>query len=154
MLTIPTPTTVRTVPEEATNERHYRKPGAVGLLLDPDVIKAHVIKELQAQYPDEDYDWQKNVRVEPLLLLQSPIGELAIIGSEGVGDAVEEELGKVPAYVAVGWEYRLFQLPHEVIQSAITGEGADVAGHIRLFGDRLDNNAYLWRRFVGIDRHF
>lgn len=153
MLTIPTPTTVRTVPAETTNERHYRKPGAVGLLLDPTVILGYVHSQLtehECESPD-DLSQCSSVRVEPLLLLQSPIGELAIIGSEGVGDAVEEELGKVPAYVAIGWSYQRVELPHDVIQQAITGEGADVAGHIRLFGDRLDTNAYLWRRFVGID---
>ena len=152
MLKLATPTTVRPVPEEATNQRHHRTPGAVGLLLDADVIRTYVHSLLEEHECDtEDPKDCRSVRAESLLLLRSPIGELAIIGSEGVGDAVPEELGKVPAYVAIGWTYQSVDLPHGIIQSAITGEGADVAGFIRLFGDRLNVNAYFWRRFVGVD---
>ena len=144
MLTIPTPTTVHPVPADALDRG--RTPGAVGLLLDPEVIEAYVREHVLGRFEDDT----RKVRAEHMLLLRSPIGELAIIGTEGVGDAVDEALGTVPAYVAIGWQYELVSLPHEVIQSAITGEGADVAGFVRRFGDRLDTNAYIWRRFCGV----
>lgn len=149
MLTIPTPTSVRPVSAEATGDRHGRTPGAVGLLLDPDVIQRYVHSQL-TEHECEDGPDCGSVKAEHLLLLRSPIGEVAIIGTEGVGDAVDETLGAIPAYVAIGWQYEQVNLPHAVVQSAITGEGADVAGFVRLFGDRLDVNAYIWRRFCGV----
>lgn len=152
MLTIPTPTLVRDVPAEALDPHHSRKTGALGMVLSGDVIRDYVVETYLELYPD--YYSAENppkVRPEDMLLLRSPIGELAIIGTEGVGDAVSEDYGTVPAYVVVGWEYTPIQLPHDVIQRAITGEAADVAGFVRLFGGRLDSNAYIWRRFVGID---
>lgn len=150
MLTIHTPTTVRPHVEEATNERHARKHGAVGVVLEPLIVKEYVHSTLTEHECDADSPLDcGSVHVDELLLLQSPIGELAIIGTEGVGDAVDAELGTIPAYVAIGWQYVRVDLPHATVQRALTTEGADVADFIRLFGDRLDGNAFIWRRFVG-----
>lgn len=148
MLTIPTPTTVRPIPEEATNDRHGRKPGAVGVLLDPTVIFDYVHSTLTEHECDMPGDCG-SVVVSPLLLLQSPIGEVGVIGIEGVGKEVPGDAPAIPMYVSIGWEYELVDVPAEVVQRAITDQGADVAGFVRLFGDRLDNNAYIWRRFAG-----
>jgi hypothetical protein len=141
MLTITTPTTVRPIPEEATNQRHGRTPGAVGVLLDPETIAAQV----RVMYPEIEAD---SIRADWMLLLQSPHGEVAVIGTEGVGTKVPIDQITIPVYVSIGWSYELIDIPATVIEEAMTTEGADVAGHIRIFGDRLDGNAYTWRRFV------
>jgi hypothetical protein len=147
MITIPTPTTVRPHVPEATNERHSRKLGAVGIVLDREELSAYV----RTTHPELSLHAEHPVRVDAgeCLLLHSPIGEVAVIGTEGVGEAVPEDSIDIPLYVAIGWEYRLVQVPATVVQAAMTSEGADVADFIRLFGDRLDGNAYIWRRFCG-----
>lgn len=152
MLTLPTPSIVRDHNPEAFNQRHARKPGAVGLVVNGLKVRDYVHSQLtehECESPD-DLSHCSSVHAEDLLLLRSPIGELALIGREGVGEAVSEDKGSIPAYVAVGWMWTPFDIPHEVIQNAFTGEGVDVADWIRLFGDRLDGNAYSWRRFAGI----
>lgn len=150
MLTIPTPTTVRPHVEAATNERHARKHGAVGVLLDSDAIKAYVHTTLTEHDCDADSPVNcGSVDVGDQLLLTSPIGEVAVIGTEGVGEAVAVDAAEVPIWVAIGWSYELVKVPATVVQRALTHEGADVADFVRLFGDRLDNNAFIWRRFVG-----
>ncbi len=150
MLTFPTIELVRDHVAEAYNSRHNRKPGALGIILDPVVIKEYVHSTFTEHECDADRPAAcRSIRTEEMLLLRSPIGELAIIGHEGVGDEIDEGKGTVPAYIAIGWSYERVDLPHDVIQRAMRPEQADVADFVRLFGDRLDNNAYIWRRFVG-----
>lgn len=138
------PTVTRPVPEDATNSRHNRKPGAIGWLLDPAPIEAYL--------RDFSYvDPETRLNIGELLLLRSPKGELAVIGSEGVGietTPLDDADRTIRVYVGIGFYWQDIAIPHDVIQEAITGEGADVAGFIRLFGDRLDTNAYIWRNFV------
>lgn len=152
MLTIPTPELIRDHVAEAYNQRHGRKPGAVGLVVNGIKVRDYVhstLTEHECESP-EDLRHCSSVRAEDLLLLRSPIGELALIGHEGVGDAVDEAVGTIPAYVAIGWAWEPVELPHAIVQDAFTGEGVDVADWVRLFGDRLDGNAYIWRRFCGV----
>lgn len=146
MLTIPTPATVR--PHVEGVEGRGRTYGAVGILLDPDVIEAQV----RVMHPELTIHQENAPRVDAgqLLLLRSPIGEVAVIGTEGVGDAVPEDSIDIPMFVAIGWQYQSIKIPATVVEEAMTSEGMDVADFVRVFGDRLDNNAYIWRRFVGV----
>jgi len=101
-------THLQDIPAEALNSRHHRTPGAVGLILDPVVIREYVHSQLtdhECESPD-DLRHCSSLQVEPMLLLRSPKGELAIIGSEGVADEVDESEGAVPAYVSIGWMYQ------------------------------------------------
>lgn len=147
-----TPEITRDPSPEAVQRGRTR--GALGLVLRGNVIADWVkadIMERYAEYYSQEGNDEPKVRADDMLLLRSPIGELAIIGDEGVGEPVPEDKGTIPAYVAVGWEYQLVQLPHAVVQQAMAPEAVDVADWVRIFGDRLDNNAYIWRRFVGTD---
>src|SRR6478609_92573 len=78
MLTYTTPATVRPIPEEATGQRHGRTPGAIGLILDGDVLAEWM--------QNEGLTDGRDVHVGELLLIQSADEKsFGIIGHEGVG---------------------------------------------------------------------
>jgi hypothetical protein len=143
MLELTPPTSVRPIPEDVISRG--RTPGGIGWVLDGKVIAEYVHSTL----PEHECSEACKVRPDELLLLQSKNGQhYGIIGNEGVGQQVRADAETIPAYVAVGFMYDLFEIPQSVVQQAITGEGADVAGFVRLFGGRLNSNAYIWREFV------
>ena len=71
----------------------------------------------------------------------------ALVCDEGVGwEQKEMYLITVPTNLGdFGLYNGSVELSVDVIKSCLTGETADIADFIRVFGDRLDNNVSIWQ---------
>jgi hypothetical protein len=123
---------------------NYNRPrGAVGILLDNEILLAGI----RAAYP-EDIPEDAIDRVDgPQLLLKTGQG-WAVIGTEGVG--YYESEGTIAIYYAVSplGMFTTYDTPIAAVLAARTAETIDLADHIRVFGSRLDSNHGLWFRAV------
>jgi hypothetical protein len=103
--------------------------------------------------PEKTTEFLKNklnndtVKSEPMVVATGDKG-LATICGEGVGWFVDEN-GKLPVNYYVG-EYGSGYLditPFELLP-LISDETIDLADFVRSFGDRLENNFYIWTNYT------
>lgn len=113
---------------------HNRPRGAVGILLDPEILLAGI----RAAYPEDTITGLDG----PQLLLETRQG-WAVIGTEGVG--YYEHEGSIEIWCKVSlFSSTTFSASVDAVLAARTAETIDSADHIRVFGGRLDSNHYLW----------
>ena len=69
---------------------------------------------------------------------------LATLCTEGVGWNADAE-GKVPINISWGMSQGYIDIPVEDLAGLVSDEMVDLADFIRVFGDRLENNFYIWK---------
>lgn len=69
---------------------------------------------------------------------------LATLCTEGVGWNADAE-GKVPINISWGMSMGYIDIPIEDLEGLVSDEKIDLADFIRVFGDRLENNFYIWK---------
>jgi len=76
----------------------------------------------------------------------------ALICTEGVG-WVQDEYGCIEVPTNIGpmgmWNGRVF-VSVDVIKQYLVREETDIADYVRVFGDRLDNNCFLWQSKMSV----
>ncbi len=71
----------------------------------------------------------------------------AIVGTEGVGYFADEN-GKYPIHFQLDWGWQYLDVSGDELASLLSRETIDLADLVRVFGDRLDNNFYLWYNYT------
>lgn len=69
---------------------------------------------------------------------------LATLCTEGVGWNADAN-GKVPINCSWGMSTGYIDIPVEDLDSLVSDEMVDLADFIRVFGDRLESNFYIWK---------
>jgi hypothetical protein len=76
----------------------------------------------------------------------------ALVCSEGVGWE-QDTYGCLEVPTNIGqmglWNGRVF-ISVETVKQCLTDQTADISEYIRVFGDRLDNNCYLWQSKMSV----
>lgn len=130
--------------------REERKNGYIGEIVSGDKL-AQIARQIYAlQYLPNQIS---ECTVEDMLLIelkeQTSWGEnkYAIVCDEGVGFKQQDRyLITIPTNVGeLGIYNGAVELSVDVIKSCLTGETKDIADFVRVFGDRLDNNVYIWQ---------
>ena len=120
-----------------SREREY---GTVVHLLDQDLALALIRKKLDN--PNAD------VKPEQMVVVNGEKG-LATVITEGVGWFADAN-GGIPInfysgnYGSGGY----VDVTVEELRTVISNETIDLADHIRVFGDRLETNLYVWQQYA------
>ena len=130
--------------------REERKSGYIGK-----VVSGAKLTELAKQIYAIQYLPEQIGKVEVSDLLMIELAEntswgdtrYALICDEGVGwEQKDMYLISVPTNVGeMGLYNGYVELSTDVIKTCLSGETADIADFIRIFGDRLDNNVAIWQ---------
>lgn len=132
----------------------YRSERARGTLLrrvDDSKLNEHLNRIHQAQWGDE----VAAVCVDDIAVGFTSDTEvydkdraLVVICSEGVGwEPVHSGLVSIPVtYVKNTFYGFSIEIGFSVLLSCLTEETVDLADHIRVFGDRLENNFFIWKQ--------
>jgi hypothetical protein len=130
-----------------------RTTGYIGNILDGKKLAKIANKIYKAQYNNVS-----ECTVDNLLLIEleekNVYGDskYAVVCTEGVGWE-QDTYGclEIPTNVSAmgNWNGRVF-ISVEVIGQCLTGQTQDISKYIRTFGDRLDNNCYLWQSKMSV----
>lgn len=119
--------------------RPERIRGTVVHLLDP-IKTAEFIKRHYSNQSTE-------ITAEPMVVVNGKNG-LATVISEGVGWYADEN-GNVPVNYHAGQFNSGYQdISVEELKTLISDKTIDLADFVRVFGDRLENNFYLWVNYA------
>jgi hypothetical protein len=119
--------------------RPERIRGTVVHLLDP-IKTAEFIKRHYSNQSTE-------ITAEPMVVVNGKNG-LATLISEGVGWYADEN-GNVPVNYHAGQFNSGYQdISVEELKTLISDKTIDLADFVRVFGDRLENNFYLWVNYA------
>lgn len=133
------------------SRRDERKSGYIGQIVSGEKL-AEVARKIYAnQYVENEID--KDITVSDLLLIELAEKDswgdtrYALICDEGVGWEQETRyLINVPTNIgSFGLYNGAVDISVSVIKNCLTGETADIADFVRIFGDRLDNNVAIWQ---------
>jgi hypothetical protein len=105
-------------------------------LLDQEKVQAF----LEAKFPDAP------VRVGRYAMAVGKDGA-AIIGTEGVGYFADEN-NCYPIHFVLNWGNSYIDVSGEDMCGLLADETIDLADLIRVFGDRLENNFFLWHNYT------
>jgi hypothetical protein len=128
-----------------------RNMGYIGQVVSGEKL-AVIAKQIYAiQYTPESID--SRVEVSDLLLIELDKKDdwgdtrYALVCDEGVGwEQQDRYLINVPTNVGDFGIYNgSVDLSVDVIKSCLTGDTADIADFVRVFGHRLDNNVAIWQ---------
>lgn len=129
-----------------------RTRGYTARVLDSERLNARVRTIIGLTYGH--FNGIDNCVVEPLVLVEIVSTDswgkprIAIIGHEGVGWRSDEDsrLVSVPVWSNNGMtSANPVDLHVDVLRDYLTDEVVDLADWVRVFGDRLDSNLYLWQ---------
>ena len=134
------------------SRRDGRANGYIGEVVSGKKLAEHAKKIYNAQYLENEID--NNIEVSDLLLIKlSKKDEVwgdnmyALVCDEGVGwEQRDRSLINVPTNIgAMGLYNGSVKMSVGLIKSCLTGETADIADFVRVFGDRLDTNVAIWQ---------
>lgn len=114
-----------------------RKRGAIATVLDMDVLVRHANEQIAGDESPLRFHAESDRR----MLLETEEG-LGVIDGEGVG--YDSEGDQITVNLCYGITLTPVDLPLSIIEEAKTDERIDIADGIRVFGDRLEANHYLW----------
>jgi hypothetical protein len=115
-------------------------------------INLHIQEIIRLTYGS--FDGIEKCAVEPLVFIETIDNDawgkprVAIIGTEGVGWKSDHDSGiiSVPVGASNGFGYaRPVELHRDVLMKFVTDEVVDLADWVRVFGDRLESNLWLWQ---------
>ena len=118
-----------------------RERGAVGIILDKELLLAAVCRQISDPV---DKAWAE--LYSSLNVLFNTREGLAVVISEGVGHIQRQGLVKVE--VVLGTFGLSIAVPIEDVLECATGDDADLADVVRVFGARLEDNFWIWRRQI------
>lgn len=131
-----------------TTRLDERTKGYIGTILDGAKLTEIANQIYALQYKDAS-----TCTVDDLLLIQ--LDEVdgwndpkyAVVCTEGVGWE-QDEYGTISVPTNVGehgfWNGRV-HISKDVILQCVTDKQEDIAHYVRVFGDRLDRNVYIWQ---------
>ena len=134
------------------SRRDGRANGYIGEVVSGKKLAEHAKKIYNAQYLENEID--NDIDVSDLLLIKlSKKDEVwgdnmyALVCDEGVGwEQQARSLINVPTNLGgFGLYNGSVKMSVGLIKSCLTGETADIADFVRVFGDRLDNNVAIWQ---------
>jgi hypothetical protein len=134
------------------SRRDERTNGYIGEVVSGKKLAEHAKKIYNAQYLENEID--SNIEVSDLLLIKLTKrdeiwGEnmYALVCDEGVGwEQQSRSLINVPTNLGgFGLYNGSVKMSVGLIKSCLTGETADIADFVRVFGDRLDSNVSMWQ---------
>lgn len=134
------------------SRRDGRANGYIGEVVSGKKLAEHAKKIYNAQYLENEID--NDINVSDLLLIKlSKKDEVwgdnmyALVCDEGVGwEQRDRSLINVPTNIgAMGLYNGSVKMSVGLIKSCLTGETADIADFVRVFGDRLDTNVAIWQ---------
>ena len=118
-------------------DRYEQRPkGRLIRLLDQEKVKAF----LEAKFPDLP------VRVGQYAIAVGKDGA-AIVGTEGVGYFADND-GNYPIHFLLDWGHTYIDVSGADLASLLSRETIDIADLVRVFGDRLENNFFLWYHYT------
>lgn len=131
-----------------------RRKGVTARLIDG-FINLHIQEIIRLTYGS--FDGIEKCGVEPLVFIETIDNDawgkprVAIIGTEGVGWKSDSDSGiiSVPVWSNNGMsQARPVELHRDVLMKFVTDETVDLADWVRVFGDRLESNLWLWQEQV------
>lgn len=129
-----------------------RTKGYRAQVIDSERLTKHIHKILELTYGK--FDGLEDCQVEPLVFTElSGIDSwgkprVAIIGTEGVGWQSDKHsrIVSVPLYSNRGMsEARPVDIHRDMLATFATDEWVDLADWVRIFGDRLEDNLFIWQ---------
>jgi hypothetical protein len=122
-----------------TDRYSQRTFGTIVHLLD--VEKAtQFIKDF---YNDQEFD----VTAERMAIVNGENG-LATVITEGVGWYADKDGGIPINYWGKNGRNGYIDITADQLKTLISDETIDLADHVRVFGDRLETNLYLWQNYA------
>ena len=119
------------------NERYEQRPkGRLIRMLDQEKVQAF----LETKFPDAP------VRVGRYAMAVGKDGA-AIIGTEGVGYFADND-NCYPIHFTLNWGHTYVDVSGEDMCGLLANETIDLADLIRVFGDLLENNFFLWYNYT------
>jgi hypothetical protein len=88
-----------------------------------------------------------NITAEEMAVINGKNG-LATVLHEGVGWYADANGGIPINYWGINGAGGYVDITEEELKSLISDKTVNLADHIRVFGDRLENNFYIWRRYA------
>jgi hypothetical protein len=112
-------------------------------------INLHIQDIIRLTYGS--FDGIEKCAVEPLVFVETIDDDawgtprVAVIGTEGVGwkSDADTRLISIPV-----WSSRPVELHRDVLMKFVTEETVDLADWVRIFGDRLESNLWMWQEQV------
>ena len=113
----------------------YDRPSFMVTLLDRDKTTAFIRNK---------FDNDRYV-AEPMVVINGRKG-LATVCTEGVG-WYKDDSGYTILFDDINYIGMWTEISDEELASLISDEQTDLAEFVRMFGDRLENNFYIWYRY-------
>jgi hypothetical protein len=129
-----------------------RTKGYRAQVIDSERLTKHIHKILELTYGQ--FTGLENCMVEPLVFTELSEKDswgnsrVAIIGTEGVGwqSDLDSRIVLVPVYYNGGMSNaRPVEIHKDLLSTFATDEWVDLADWVRIFGDRLESNLWLWQ---------
>jgi hypothetical protein len=92
-------------------------------------------------------DPEANITAERMAIVNGDRG-LATVITEGVGWFADKEGGIPINYYGKNGNNGYIDVTAEELQTLISDETIDLADHVRVFGDRLETNLYIWQSYA------
>jgi hypothetical protein len=124
-----------------------RELGVVGLKLDFVKATEKAREILTAIYGPRDYT---GYTVDPMLVIGNSKGEIALVVTEGVGYVKDSDQLYIDIPLNLGMTFGFVTVPMglNTIKDLTTDEQVDLADWVRVFGDRLEVNFGIWKRWA------
>ena len=112
-------------------------------VLDKEKATALIHEVIRRDHPNVEEEALARYEAQPMAVVTGKDG-IAVICTEGVGWVADKD-GLLPInFYYQQWQENYFNVTPEEILSCLSDEQIDLADFIRAFGDRLENNFYIW----------
>lgn len=116
-------------------------------VLDEGKATALLHEVIRRNHPDVLDEELSKYKAQPTAVVNGKDG-IAVICTEGVGWVADKD-GLLPLNLYYNaWQENYFNVTPEEILSCLSDEQIDLAKFIRTFGDRLENNYYIWYSYA------
>jgi hypothetical protein len=92
-------------------------------------------------------DPEANITAERMAIVNGDRG-LATVITEGVGWFADKEGGIPINYYGKNGNNGYIDVTADELRTLISDETIDLADHVRVFGDRLETNLYIWQSYA------
>ena len=119
---------------------HFDRPSLMISKLDQEKATALLHEVIRRNYPKADLS---HIEAEETAVVNTRKG-IATICTEGVGWWADNESGKYYLPFHSNFRMDVVEVTLDELLSCLSDTLTDLAQHIRMFGDRLENNFHLW----------
>lgn len=130
----------------------HRRSGFFVNLLDNDKLTAVIRERVVSVHGGTVEDAQRYVAGRGVLVKTAK--GIAYICTEGVGWWAEDD-GTIEVEFSGGMSIGYTAIPLDDVVACVSDETVDLRDFVRVFGDRLDTNCYLWQsEITGIEQNW